>query len=60
MLARRSPILVLDEPLSMLDTTAAHELVNHLVELAAQGSAVVVCEHGRTILRAQARSAKWC
>jgi energy-coupling factor transport system ATP-binding protein len=45
MLARRSPILVLDEPLSMLDTTAAHELVSHLTELAAQGSAVVVCEH---------------
>ena len=44
-LARRSPILVLDEPLSMLDTTAAHELVNHLAELAAQGSAIVVCEH---------------
>lgn len=45
MLSRRSPILVLDEPLSMLDTTAAHELVNHLVELAVLGSAVVVCEH---------------
>jgi len=45
MLARRSPILVLDEPLSMLDTTAAHELVNYLIELAAQGSAIVVCEH---------------
>ena len=46
MLARQSPILVLDEPLSMLDTTAAHELVNHLTELASQqGSAIVVCEH---------------
>jgi energy-coupling factor transporter ATP-binding protein EcfA2 len=45
MLARRPPILVLDEPLSMLDTTAAHELVNHLAELARQGSVVVVCEH---------------
>jgi energy-coupling factor transporter ATP-binding protein EcfA2 len=45
MLARRPPILVLDEPLSMLDTTAAHELVSHLVELARQGCVVVVCEH---------------
>ena len=46
MLARRSPILVLDEPLSMLDTTAAHDLVSHLNELALrQGNAIVVCEH---------------
>jgi len=45
MLARRPSILVLDEPLSMLDTTAAHELVCHLAELAGQGSVVVVCEH---------------
>jgi len=46
MLARRPPILVLDEPLSMLDTTAAHELVCHLAELALQQDcAVVVCEH---------------
>ena len=44
-LARRPPILVLDEPLSMLDTTAARELVNHLTDLAQQGCAVVVCEH---------------
>jgi energy-coupling factor transporter ATP-binding protein EcfA2 len=45
-LARRPPILVLDEPLSMLDTTSAHELVSHLTELALQqGSAIVVCEH---------------
>ncbi len=45
MLARRTPLLVLDEPLSMLDPTAARDLVNHLSELARQGSAVVVCEH---------------
>jgi energy-coupling factor transport system ATP-binding protein len=45
MLARRPPVLVLDEPLSMLDTTAAEDLVNHLSQLARQGSAVVVCEH---------------
>jgi len=45
MLARRPPLLVLDEPLSMLDTTAAHDLVVHLSELARQGNAIVVCEH---------------
>jgi energy-coupling factor transport system ATP-binding protein len=45
MLSRQSPLLVLDELLSMLDTTAAHELVSHLTELARQGSAIVVCEH---------------
>jgi energy-coupling factor transport system ATP-binding protein len=45
MLARRPPILVLDEPLSMLDTTAAHELVCHLNELSEHGSAIIVCEH---------------
>ncbi len=45
MLSRQPPLLVLDEPLSMLDTTAAHDLVSHLNELAHQGSAIVVCEH---------------
>ena len=45
MLSRQPPILVLDEPLSMLDTTAAHELVSHLTDLARQGSAIIVCEH---------------
>lgn len=45
MLARRPPLLVLDEPLSMLDTNAAQDLVTHLGELAHQGSAIVVCEH---------------
>jgi energy-coupling factor transporter ATP-binding protein EcfA2 len=45
MLARRTPILVLDEPLSMLDTTAAHELICHLNELSEHGSAIIVCEH---------------
>ncbi len=45
MLARRPPVLVLDEPLSMLDTTTAHELIGHLAELANAGTAIVVCEH---------------
>jgi energy-coupling factor transporter ATP-binding protein EcfA2 len=45
MLSRCPPLLVLDEPLSMLDTNAAQDLVTHLGELAHQGSAIVVCEH---------------
>lgn len=45
-MARRPPVLVLDEPLSMLDGTAAVELVEHLGILARQeDTAVVVCEH---------------
>ena len=45
LLARKSPVLVLDEPLSMLDTTAAQELVGYLLELAGEGHGVVVGEH---------------
>jgi energy-coupling factor transporter ATP-binding protein EcfA2 len=43
--ARQPPVLVLDEPLSMLDGTAATDLVAHLADLACAGTAVVVCEH---------------
>ncbi|MDY7040379.1 MAG: ATP-binding cassette domain-containing protein [Chloroflexota bacterium] len=43
--ARQPPLLVLDEPLSMLDCTAAIELVAHLTDLARSGTAVVICEH---------------
>jgi len=43
--ARQPPLLVLDEPLSMLDSTAAFDLVQHLAELASSGTAVIVCEH---------------
>ena len=43
--ARRPPLLVLDEPLSMLDSTAATDLIRHLEELARQGTAVLTCEH---------------
>ena len=49
--ARRPPLLVLDEPLSMLDSTAAVELVNHLTELADSGTAVAVCEHREAYLQ---------
>jgi energy-coupling factor transport system ATP-binding protein len=44
-IARRPALLVLDEPLSMLDPTAAAGLVNYLAELAASGTAVLICEH---------------
>lgn len=43
--ARRPPLLVLDEPLSMLDSTAAAALVDDLGKLAEEGSALVLCEH---------------
>ncbi len=43
--ARCSPVLILDEPLSMLDGTAATELVDHLADLAGSGTTIIVCEH---------------
>jgi energy-coupling factor transport system ATP-binding protein len=49
--ARQPPVLVLDEPLSMLDGTAAAELVAHLADLADAGTTVVVCEHRQEYLR---------
>jgi energy-coupling factor transport system ATP-binding protein len=44
-IARRPAVLALDEPLSMLDGTAAQDLVGRLRELAGQGATVIVCEH---------------
>jgi energy-coupling factor transport system ATP-binding protein len=44
-MARRPPVLVLDEPLSMLDSTAAVDLVDHLDQLAQEGTTIVICEH---------------
>ncbi|MDY7077132.1 MAG: ABC transporter ATP-binding protein [Chloroflexota bacterium] len=49
--ARQPPVLVLDEPLSMLDSTAATDLVAHLADLAHAGTTVVVCEHRAEYLR---------
>ena len=49
--ARRPPLLVLDEPLSMLDGAAAGELIRNLAELSQQGVAVVICEHRREYLQ---------
>jgi energy-coupling factor transporter ATP-binding protein EcfA2 len=50
-IARQPPVLVLDEPLSMLDSTAAAELVDHLAVLADSGTTVVICEHREEYLR---------
>ena len=44
-MAREPAVLALDEPLSMLDSTAAEELVAHLGDLAAGGTAVIAFEH---------------
>ena len=51
-MARQPPVLVLDEPLSMLDSAAATNLVAHLADLARSGTAIVVCEHRAEYLRA--------
>ncbi len=53
--ARWPALLVLDEPLSMLDGTAAVELVDYLADLAGEGSTVVVAEHREEYLRAVPR-----
>jgi energy-coupling factor transport system ATP-binding protein len=50
-MARRPPVLVLDEPLSMLDSTAALRLVAHVIDLAQAGTAVIICEHRSEYLR---------
>jgi energy-coupling factor transporter ATP-binding protein EcfA2 len=49
--ARRTPVLVLDEPLSMLDTTAAFDFVQHLADWVAQGGAAAICEHRHEYLQ---------
>jgi energy-coupling factor transport system ATP-binding protein len=51
-MARQPPILILDEPLSMLDSTAATRLVAHLADLSRAGTTVIVCEHRADYLRA--------
>jgi energy-coupling factor transport system ATP-binding protein len=50
--ARQPPILILDEPLSMLDSTASTRLVAHLADLARAGTTVIICEHRAKYLRA--------
>jgi len=44
-MARQPPVLVLDEPLSMLDGTAANELVDRVTDLCRAGTTAIVCEH---------------
>jgi len=46
-MARRPQALVLDEPLSMLDTTSALDALGHLDRLRQEGCAVVAFEHRR-------------
>jgi energy-coupling factor transport system ATP-binding protein len=48
--ARKPEALILDEPLSMLDTTAASELITHLESLAKAGKTVVIFEHRQEFL----------
>jgi energy-coupling factor transport system ATP-binding protein len=50
--ARQPAVLILDEPLSMLDSTAAIDLVAYLAELARGGTAIVICEHRAEYLQA--------
>jgi energy-coupling factor transporter ATP-binding protein EcfA2 len=49
--ARRPPALVLDEPLSMLDSVATESLVARLAALAESGTGIVACEHRTEPLR---------
>jgi energy-coupling factor transport system ATP-binding protein len=49
--ARQPVVLVLDEPLSMLDSTAALEFVNYTRELLSEGVAVIYCEHRHEYLQ---------
>ncbi len=50
--ARQPPVLVLDEPLSMLDHSAATSLIAHLADLTRAGTTAVICEHRAEFLRA--------
>ncbi|MBN1668935.1 MAG: ABC transporter ATP-binding protein [Anaerolineales bacterium] len=43
--ARQPQLLVFDEPLSMLDSTAASELVDYIASLPANGRSAVIFEH---------------
>ena len=49
-MARQPEALILDEPLSMLDTTAASNLIAYLERFVAEGKAVAMFEHRREYL----------
>jgi energy-coupling factor transport system ATP-binding protein len=51
MLARQPELLVLDEPLSMLDTRSAMELVEHLAVKINQGLSAIIFEHRTAYLQ---------
>lgn len=51
MAARNPQLMVLDEPLSMLDTTSALEFVAFVNELLMQGKAALICEHRHHFLQ---------
>jgi len=50
-MARQPAALILDEPLSMLDVTAAGELIQELERIRREGTAVVLFEHREAQLR---------
>ncbi|MEW6402897.1 MAG: ABC transporter ATP-binding protein [Chloroflexota bacterium] len=54
-MARQPDALILDEPLSMLDTTAASSLIAYLERFAAQGRAVAIFEHRQEFLEGVSR-----
>jgi len=49
-MAHQPDVLILDEPLSMLDTTAAEELIAYLERFAAVGKTLVMFEHRQEYL----------
>ena len=58
-LARQPDIFVFDEPLSMLDTTSAMELVTHIEGLIEKGKSAVICEHRDKFLQQSSRFRKF-
>ncbi|MBN2554883.1 MAG: ABC transporter ATP-binding protein [Anaerolineales bacterium] len=50
-MARDPKILILDEPLSMLDSTAEQELIQELERASGEGTAAILFEHRETELR---------
>ena len=49
-MARQPQVLILDEPLSMLDTTAAEDLIAYLQRFAAGGKTLIMFEHRQEYL----------
>ena len=49
--ARAPSVLILDEPLSMLDSTAAEDFLIALQKTKSNGNCVVICEHRRHYLQ---------